>query len=488
MRISLFCHSLLSDWNHGNAHFLRGVVTELVERGHRVKVYEAANAWSPSQLAEQYGSAALLDAQRQYPALDIQRYAESDLDLETAIGDSELAIVHEWTPHDLVSRIGAVGKRLGCRLLFHDTHHRAVTAPEEMRRYDLSAFDGVLAFGEVLRQIYLSRNWAERVWTWHEAADVRVFKPLPEISPERDLVWVGNWGDDERVRELQEFLIDPIARLNSSARVHGVRYPESALASLARANIEYAGWLPNYRVPDAFARARVTVHVPRNPYVIALPGIPTIRPFEALACGIPLICSPWQDAEGLFRAGKDYLLARDGREMTEMLRLLLNEPEAARELALHGRNTVLARHTCAHRVDELLSICRELGLNTQVASGALEPESTRAPVEVARANLRVAPDLGIQVRPAECAVGLRLVLPSDPRRQARISRVLAEFPAIRVEFSPFDAPVDPALTLEVFEWARRDCDLVECDRIAAHAADSSAWLSLRGADLAEDVL
>ncbi|HET9960176.1 MAG TPA: DUF4202 family protein, partial [Polyangiaceae bacterium] len=146
------------------------------------------------------------------------------------------------------------------------------------------------------------------------------------------------------------------------------------------------------------------------------------------------------------------------------------------------------RHTCAHRVDELLSICRELGLNTQVASGALEPESTRAPVEVARANLRVALDLGIQVRPAECAVGLRLVLPSDPRRQARISRVLAEFPAIRVEFIPFDAPVDPALTLEVFEWARRDCDLAECDRIAAHAADSSAWLSLRGADLPEDVL
>ena len=40
MRFVLFCHSLLSDWNHGNAHFLRGVVTELCERGHLVDVYE----------------------------------------------------------------------------------------------------------------------------------------------------------------------------------------------------------------------------------------------------------------------------------------------------------------------------------------------------------------------------------------------------------------------------------------------------------------
>jgi spore maturation protein CgeB len=44
----------------------------------------------------------------------------------------------------------------------------------------------------------------------------------------------------------------------------------------------------------------------------ALPGIPTIRVFEALACGIPLVSAPWDDAEGLFRPGEDFLVARDG--------------------------------------------------------------------------------------------------------------------------------------------------------------------------------
>jgi len=104
----------------------------------------------------------------------------------------------------------------------------------------------------------------------------------------------------------------------------------------------------------------VTVHVPRRPYVQALPGIPTIRVFEALACGIPLVSAPWDDCEGLFEPGSDFLVARDGAEMREHLRAVLNEPQLARSLAEHGRKTILARHTCAHRVDELLDIYAEL--------------------------------------------------------------------------------------------------------------------------------
>lgn len=52
-----------------------------------------------------------------------------------------------------------------------------------------------------------------------------------------------------------------------------------------------------------FAQFKVTIHVPRRPYTQALPGIPTIRLFEALACGIPLIGAPWDDVEGLFTPG-----------------------------------------------------------------------------------------------------------------------------------------------------------------------------------------
>ena len=123
----------------------------------------------------------------------------------------------------------------------------------------------------------------------------------------------------------------------------------------------YRGWLANFCAPETFARHRLTVHVPRRAYVRGLPGIPTIRVFEALACGIPLICAPWEDREGLFRPGQDYLVASDGIEMRAHMTRLLEDPEAAAAQAERGLERVRARHTCAHRVDELLALVDGVG-------------------------------------------------------------------------------------------------------------------------------
>ena len=150
--------------------------------------------------------------------------------------------------------------------------------------------------------------------------------------------------------------------LRLRARVYGVRYPQHALDALAAARIEFAGWIPNYEAPLAYARAAATVHVPRRPYARALPGIPTIRMFEALACGVPLISAPWPDIEQMFEAGRDYLVARTGAEMQRALRSVLHDPALAAELSEQGRRAILARHTCVHRAHELLDICDELGI------------------------------------------------------------------------------------------------------------------------------
>jgi spore maturation protein CgeB len=381
VRIALFCHSLLSDWNHGNAHFLRGVVTELLARGHDVASFEPRDAWSLQNLLRDAGEPALTAFQNAYPAAanTVRRYDPETLDLDEALDRADLVVVHEWNAPELVRRIGNHRIRGGrYALLFHDTHHRAVTAPAEMARYDLSGFDGVLAFGGVIRDLYLRRRWAARAWTWHEAADVRVFRPRPGAL-DGDLVWIGNWGDEERTSELQEFLLEPVSTLALTARVHGVRYPAHARASLERAGIRYAGWLANHDAPAVFGRFRVTVHVPRGPYSRALPGIPTIRPFEALACGIPLVSAPWSDDDGLFRQGFDYLMAHDGRAMRETLRDVLHDARLATSLAEEGRRTILARHTCAHRVDELLAIHRELTLPISAgAAGATPPTGASA--------------------------------------------------------------------------------------------------------------
>jgi spore maturation protein CgeB len=371
MRVAFFVHSLLSDWNHGNAHFLRGVATELISRGHEVLAFEPRDAWSLQNLLADHGEEALAGFHAAYPALASHRYDLAALDLDRALDGVDLAIVHEWNDHGLVRRIGRHRRGASYRLLFHDTHHRSATDPGAMAAYDLADYDGVLAFGGVIRDLYLENGWAQRAWTWHEAADTRLFHPIAGEPREGDLVWIGNWGDDERTAELHEFLIGPVRDLGLAARVHGVRYPEEGKRALAAAGIDYAGWLPNHEVPGAFARFGVTVHVPRRPYVEALPGIPTIRPFEAMACGIPLVSAPWNDAEGLFRPGRDFLVARDGEEMKRHLRDLLADSGLAAEVAAAGRETILDRHTCAHRVDELLAIDRQLRLASQPAGASL---------------------------------------------------------------------------------------------------------------------
>ena len=361
MRVVMFYHSLVSDWNHGNAHFLRGIASELISRGHQVAVFEPRDNWSRSNLVQEHGQDPIAEFERAYPNLSSREYSLEDLDLDRELQDADMVLVHEWNTPALVEAIGRHRARGGrYSLLFHDTHHRSVTDPESMAAYRLDEYDGVLAFGEPVREIYQRRGWARRAWIWHEAADTRVFRPLSAIEKTGDLVWIGNWGDDERTRELEEFLLEPQRALRLRARVHGVRYPASALRALDEAGIEYGGWLPNFRVPETFSRYRVTLHVPRRPYVEALPGIPTIRPFEAMACGIPLVSAPWNDTEGLFRAGEDYLVARDGVEMKRHIRTLIADPAMARAVADSGLRRIRQHHTCAHRVDELLSIRESL--------------------------------------------------------------------------------------------------------------------------------
>lgn len=377
MKLAMFYHSLVSDWNHGNAHFLRGVAGELLARGHEVTVFEPANAWSTVNLMCDHGETAIAAFHAAYPQLTSQRYGAT-LDLSLALDGVDAVIVHEWNDPELIAQIGrhrAAGGRYA--LLFHDTHHRSVTSPHEIARYDLRNYDGVLAFGRVIRERYIDRGWAARAWTWHEAADTRMFSPWPEVARDGDVVWIGNWGDGERSDELATMLIEPVRSLGLRALVHGVRYPAHARRALDDAGIRYAGWLANFDVPRVFARHAMTIHVPRRPYVEALPGVPTIRMFEALACGIPLISAPWSDDDALFTAGEDYLVARDGDEMRRLLRAVLHDRVLATELARSGRRTILARHTCTHRVDELLAILAEIHPTLEfpgpIAGAGVEP-------------------------------------------------------------------------------------------------------------------
>jgi spore maturation protein CgeB len=361
MKFVYFTHSLASCWNHGNAHFLRGVLRELVHRGHQVEAYEPAGAWSLENLLKDHGEAGLEAYRRLYPELSSRTF-EPDIDLGEVLADADVVIVHEWNEPWLVATIGKL-RRQGASftLLFHDTHHRAVSDPNAIRQFDLDGYDGVLAFGETLAEVYRRWGWGNRVHVWHEAADMRLFQPPIAETERKGLVWIGNWGDGERSAELESFLFRPAQTVGLPLEIYGVRYPDRALETLARYGVTFRGWLPNARAPEIFARHLATVHVPRRFYVDILPGIPTIRVFEALACGIPLVSAPWRDSEGLFNPGTDYLVAQDEAQMERHLDALRNDPDLRRSLVENGLSAIRSRHSCAHRVDQLFAILKSHG-------------------------------------------------------------------------------------------------------------------------------
>jgi spore maturation protein CgeB len=333
-----------------------------------VEIFEPANGWSIENLRHEVnGEQSVRQFEETYPDLNVSTYSAADLNGAGAahawrdtLRDTDIVIVHEWNPPQLAHHLLELREELGFRLLFHDTHHRASSSPEQIRLFGTDRFDGVLAFGEALRTIYRDRFNIQRVWTLHEAADTTVFRPFSDVEKKRDVVWIGNWGDDERSTEICQFLLRPAEELQQYRfAIYGVRYPADALQALESAAVEYGGYLPNLESPAVYAESRITMHIPRQQYAGAMSGIPTIRVFEALACGIPLISAPWPDTERLFREG-DFRLVRNTKESIAAMECLLRNEKVAVEQARRGRDTVLARHTCMHRAQELTAICEEV--------------------------------------------------------------------------------------------------------------------------------
>lgn len=374
MRIVIFSHSLISDWNNRNAHFMRGVASELLARGHDVRLYEPSDSCCLSQLLRERGVGAVAAFHDAYPQLSCVLFDAVEPELERLIQGAQLVLVDNWNTRELIGRLGRLRARASdFRLLLHHTPAPSASAvtPEDLQHYD-----GVLVCANALRERYAKQGFTN-VYVWHEAADTRVFMPLPPQEPRRDLVWIGNWGGELCSSQLQSYVLEPSAALQLTADFYGAHYPDAAARQLATFGARYRGALYNFEVARVFASHRATVHVPRAPFSHAQPEPPPIRVFEALACGIPLVCAPWRDEDGLFAPGEDYLIARDAEHMQQQLRAVLHDPALAAERVARGLATIARRHTCAHRVDELLTMHTRItgrpAVNAQVSQLAAMP-------------------------------------------------------------------------------------------------------------------
>ena len=358
-RFALFYHSVVSDWNHGNAHFLRGLMRALQARGHEVICYEQADNWSLQNLLQEDPGAVEAFHQR-FPDLRYGTYRLGssclDLRLRIALEQADVAIVHEWNEPAVIRRLGSLCRQLGVRSAFHDTHYRVVLDDAYRAQLGLEQFDAILAYSPSVAERYHDLGF-RNVHVVHEAADVTVFAPQ-DVPETQDVVFVGNYGDGDRSQEIEEYVFGPCRELpHLRFAMYGVRYPEAVLARMRNGlAVDYRGSARNVDVPRIYSASRVVLHVPRRQYVELLPGTPTIRVFEALAAGACLVSLPWPDTDGLFRTGKDFAVVSTPAEMRDALRWLADDADARHRFGASGRETILARHTCGHRADQVLGI------------------------------------------------------------------------------------------------------------------------------------
>lgn len=371
MRFAFFYHSTRSDWNNGNAHFLRGLVRALAGMGHEAVCYEERAGWSVTNLVAGAGLRPLVEFRRRFPFVDVRLYDPAhmrDLEarLQAELAGVDVVVLHEWPAFErpaLLELLLRLRRPCGYRLLFHDTHYRIITQPVRTARLGLERCDAILAYSPSVGAAYTACLGldAGTVFVVHEAADTDLFHPQ-QPDPQRpldDALFVGNWGGPDRAAELRAFLLRPARQYRGSRRfaLYGVRYPPEVLRIVAgRYGVDYRGWLPNHLVPQAFAQSRTVLHVPRRPYVRVLYGTPTIRVFEALACGAALVSTPWLDTDALFRAQDDYVVADTPARLQEALEWLWRDEDARRRLGQSGRERILARHTCRHRAEQILGI------------------------------------------------------------------------------------------------------------------------------------
>ena len=97
MKIVIFAHSLASDWNHGNAHFLRGMMRALEKRGHQTVCCERWRNWSTDNLFHDHGHGPLLEFARLFPDLEMRWHGRAPSLIEEVgelVHGADLVLVH----------------------------------------------------------------------------------------------------------------------------------------------------------------------------------------------------------------------------------------------------------------------------------------------------------------------------------------------------------------------------------------------------------
>jgi spore maturation protein CgeB len=351
MRIVILGLSITSSWGNGHATTFRALIAQLSARGHDVLFLERDVPWYASHRDLPDPPYCRTELYRDRAEL-MQRFSAD-------VGEADLVIVGSFVPEGI--EVGTWVQRTAPGVTaFYDIDTPVTLgllergqceylSAELIPRYDLYlSFTG----GPTLEHLE-HRYGAPAARALYCSVDPDMYRPQA-LTAQWDLGYMGTYSPD-RQPALDRLLLEP-ARQARTLRclVAGPKYPDTLhwpenVSRLAHVEPARHRWL--------YCSQRYTLNLTRAD-MVAAGYSPSVRLFEAAACGTPIISDYWEGLDSLLVPGREILVAGSTRDV---LGIMADVPESERvALGRRARERVLAAHTSAHRARELESYVGEL--------------------------------------------------------------------------------------------------------------------------------
>lgn len=351
LNITILGLSITSSWGNGHATTFRGLVRELNREGHQVVFLERDVPWYSSQ--------------RDLPDPDFcqvllyQDLEELKKKCLPFIQEADLVIIGSYVPEGVSVGEVVLKEAQGVKA-FYDIDTPVTLAKLEKGDYEylapeqISKYDLYLSFTGGPTLDLLEQNFGSpAAKALYCSVDPELY--FPETQELRwDLGYLGTYSDD-RQPPLENLMLSAARQWKEDKFVvAGPQYPESIIWP---PNVKYISHLPPSKHRHFYNSQRYTMNITRADMVKAGYS-PSVRLFEAAACGVPIISDFWNGLDELFIPGKEILISGSSNETLSYLKDI-NEEER-REIGENSRKKILKNHTAAHRARELLQYYSEL--------------------------------------------------------------------------------------------------------------------------------
>lgn len=344
LKIVILGLSITSSWGNGHATTYRALVRALVERGHDLLFLERDVPWYAANRdlpQPSYGRTVLY-----------QDLAELRARFGEEIRLADLVIVGSYVPEGVEVGTWVVATAQGVTA-FYD-----IDTPVTLAKLGAGDYEYLTPALIPAYHLYLSFSGGPALETLESDFDAQMAQPLYcSVDPalyypeEQPVVWtlgyMGTYSPD-RQPGLEERLLAP-ARANPHERfvVAGPNFPDTGSWP---SNLQYIHHLPPAHHRSFYCQQRFTLNLTRAD-MARLGYSPSVRLFEASACGVPIISDVWAGIETMYEPEREILLARS---RTDVLAYLYDLTMAERQaIGERARQRTLATHTAAHRAQQL---------------------------------------------------------------------------------------------------------------------------------------